>query len=129
MSTQSSPPRGTESTGDDRWSALADKAMVIPDRRRGRWWNMRGLSPRAERTLDALAGIVVLTLAGGWLWSFNEALSAPRPSLASAGAPSPITTIAHALTASRAPTTAYLTGAALDALTARMLASARGVSG
>jgi len=130
MSTQSSPPRGTESTAaDDGWSALADHAMALPDRRRGRWWNRSGLSAGAERLLDALAGFVVLALAGGWLWSINEALSAPRSTLASVGGPSPVTMIAHALTEPRSPTTAYLTGAALDAVTARMLASSRGVSG
>ena len=130
MSTQSSPPRGTESTAtDDRWNALADQAMVLPERRRGRWWNRSGLSAGAEHLLDALAGFVVLALAGGWLWSFNEARSAPRSTLASIEAPSPVTTIAHALTEPRSPTTAYLTGAALDAVTARMLASSRGVSG
>jgi hypothetical protein len=120
-----------ESTGsaDDRLNALADEALALPERRHGRWWNMSGLTTRAEHLLDALAGVVVLALASGWLWSFNEARSAPRSSLASVGMPSPVTTIAHALTRPRAPTTAYLTSAALDALTARMLASARGISG
>ena len=131
MSTQSSPPRGAESTGtaDDRWSALVDRAASLPERRRVRWWNGSGLSPRAERFVDAVAGFVVLALATGWLWSFNNAVVAPRVTLASVGAPSPVRTIARALTEPRAPTTAYLTNAALDALTARMLASARGVSG
>ena len=131
MSTQSSPPHDAESTGpgDERWISLADKAMALPERRRVRWWNGTGLSPRAERVVDAVAGLVVLALATGWLWSFNEARSAPRSSLASVGAPSPVRTIASALTETRAPTTAYLTDAALDALTNKMLASARGVSG
>jgi hypothetical protein len=132
MSTQSSPPRGTESTGaENHWSGLADRAMALPDRRRGRWWNRSGLSARAERVLDALAGFVVLGLATGWLWSFNNVRSAPSggPELSSVAPPSPVTTIAHALSEPRAPTTAYLTDAALDALTNRMIASARGVSG
>ncbi len=103
--------------------------MLLPERRRGRWWSRSGLSARAEHLLDGLAGFVVLALASGWLWSFNAARSAPRSALASVGLPSPVTTIAHALTEPRAPTTAYLTGAALDAVTARMLASSRGVSG
>src|SRR4051812_47935825 len=131
MSTQTSPPRGAESTGgaEDRWSALADLAMVLPGRRQGSWWHRTGLSPRAERVLDAVVGFVVLALASGWLWSFNNALSTPRASLASVEPASPVTTIAHALTEPRAPTTAYVTNAALEALTNRMLASARGVSG
>ena len=131
MSTQSSPPPGVESTGstDDRWSALADRAMQLPERRRGRWWNASGLTRRGEHVVDAVAGFVVLALASGWLWSFNNALSAPRANIASVDVPSPVRTIAAALTKPRAPTTAYLTNAALDALTARMLASARGVSG
>jgi hypothetical protein len=131
MSTQSSPPHGLESTGqgDAGWSVLADRAMSLPERRRVRWWNGSGLSPRSEQVVDAIAGFVVLALATGWLWSFNEARSTPRASLASVGAPSPVRTIASALTEPRAPTTAYLTGAALDALTGRMLASSRGVSG
>jgi len=131
MSTQTSPPRGAESTGgaEDRWSALADLAMVLPGRRQGSWWHRTGLSPRAERVLDAVVGFVVLALASGWLWSFNNALSTPRASLASVEPASPVTTIAHALTEPHAPTTAYVTNAALEALTNRMLASARGVSG
>jgi hypothetical protein len=131
VSTQSSPPPGVESTGstDDRWSALADRAMQLPERRRGRWWNASGLTRRGEHVVDAVAGFVVLALASGWLWSFNNALSAPRANIASVDVPSPVRTIAAALTKPRAPTTAYLTNAALDALTARMLASARGVSG
>jgi len=60
--------------------------MSLPERRRVRWWNGSGLSPRGEQVVDAVAGFVVLALATGWLWSFNEALSTPRSSLASVGA-------------------------------------------
>ena len=131
MSTQSSPPPGVESSGsvDDRWIALADRAMKLPERRHVRWWNGSGLSPRGEQMVDAVAGFVVLALATGWLWTFNNSLTTSGAKLASVDAPSPVATIAHALTKPRAPTTAYLTNAALDALTARMLTSARGVSG
>ncbi|HEV8216589.1 MAG TPA: hypothetical protein VGP95_12160 [Gemmatimonadaceae bacterium] len=121
-----------ESTGpvEDHWSALADQAIKLPERRRVRWWNGSGLSERAEHVVDAVAGFVVLAFATGWLWTFNNSLSTTGAgTLASVDAPSPVTTIARALTKSRAPTTAYLTNAALDALTARMLSSSRGVSG
>src|SRR3954447_17705161 len=81
-----------------------------------------GLTPRGERLLNA-AGIVVLVLfALGWTWSIANA-SNIRAS--DAPAPSTTRTVAAAITAPSAPTAAYVTDAALEALAKR----ARGVSG
>ena len=78
------------------------------------WWNV------AAATFLAI-------IAAGYGWSFMN-----RDVLRTASANGEVTTagtIAAALTHSDAPTTSYLTNAALDALTERMLASQLGRSG
>ncbi|HEY8174414.1 MAG TPA: hypothetical protein VIF32_01865 [Gemmatimonadaceae bacterium] len=82
-----------------------------------------GLTARGERMLN-VAGIAVLALfAIGWSWSIRYA-NAVRPE-GESSAPTTTRTVATALTTASAPTAAYLTNAALDALAS----SARGTSG
>ena len=79
-----------------------------------------------ERVVNLLASIVISTLIAGWSWSIVHARELVAPS----GGPRPGTPmIGSALTASGAPTTAYLTDAALEAVTDRILRPARGASG
>ena len=80
-----------------------------------------------ERLLT-VAGIGVLVLfAGGYLWSF---INRDQLAIASAdGEVSPLSAITAALTNRDAPSTAYITNAALDLFTEQMLASQLGKSG
>lgn len=78
---------------------------------------------RAERAVDIGGAAVLVALAIGWTWSIGHARELRAPGLHASSA------IATALTHADAPTAAYLTDAALDAITTRMLASARGKSG
>jgi uncharacterized protein YcbK (DUF882 family) len=78
------------------------------------WWNVA-------------AGCFLAILALGYSWSF-----ANRDFIRTASANGEVTTagtIAAAMTNANAPTTSYLTNAALDAITERMLASQLGKSG
>jgi hypothetical protein len=78
------------------------------------WWNVA-------------AGSFLAIIALGYAWSFTN-----RDVLRTSSANGEVTaagTIAAAMTNSDAPTASYLTNAALDALTARMLASQLGKSG
>jgi hypothetical protein len=78
-----------------------------------------------ERTVTVLASLVIALLVAGWSWSIAHARA-----LSPAAGPEPAAAnIAASLTRSGAPTTAYLTDAALEAITQRMLQSSRGVSG
>lgn len=120
MSKQSSMARSREATGADwHWPDLFERALVLGDGRRV------GLSPRGERALSLAAAAVMLVFVVGWMWSLVNAktLSAAVPRAGAAK------TLATALTNKNAPSTAYLTDAALTALTDRMLSSARGASG
>jgi hypothetical protein len=77
-----------------------------------------GLGPRGERALNA-AGVAVLVLfALAWTWTIAQAASGDET-------PSATRTVSAALTTSSAPTAAYVTDAAMEALAAR----ARGSSG
>ena len=120
MSKQSSTADSRESTGaaHSHWPQLFERALVIDDRRR------HGLSNRGERAVNIAGGVLMLAFAIGWVWSFANArtLSAAVP----AGT---ARTLATALTSSNAPSTAYLTEAALLAITDRILGPARGTSG
>jgi hypothetical protein len=81
-----------------------------------------GLTARGERVLD-VAGVIVLALfAIGWSWSIAYANSARQTG---EEAPPASSAMAAAMTNSSAPTAAYVTNAALEALAER----ARGASG
>ena len=133
MSTGSSTGGPRESTGEAslHWPQLFEQALELPppDGERRRWWNRPGMSPRGERMLGILMPIVLAAFAAGWAWSILNAQTRsnsenPPGALARARA-----AIAAALPTSDAPKAAYLTEAALDRLTERTLAKARGESG
>lgn len=84
-----------------------------------------GLSERGERVLEIATAVVFLLLAAGWVWSIANARTLAR---GGSGA-SATATIATALSHGDAPSTAYLTDAALNALADRILAGQRGASG
>lgn len=81
-----------------------------------------GLSHRGERILNAAGIGLVILFALGWLWSIAFATNAGGNS---EGAPTITRTVATALTNSSAPSVAYVTDVALEALANR----ARGASG
>ena len=129
MSKGSSTRGRPESTGvsDDRWAHLFEHVLDLPSPRDGRrWWSRRGVSRRGERVLDVVGTLVIVAFAAAWSWtivngrSLNDSDDAGN-SIAS--------TIGTALTRASAPSTAYLTDAALNALVARALAPDRGASG
>lgn len=80
-----------------------------------------GLSPRGERILYVGGGVVLALFAVAWTWSIASASSAARRGNAVAG---PARRVAASLT-SDAPTAAYVTDAAVEAMASR----ARGASG
>jgi len=130
MSTGSSTPHRPESTVDTHhhWVHLFEQALDLPARGERSWWSRPGVTPRGERILDVVSSIVLLAFALGWAWSIVNArtLSAATTN----GDVAPVAaTMASALTRTDAPTTAYLTDAALNALADRILAGERGTSG
>jgi Bacterial protein of unknown function (DUF882) len=134
MNTTSSTRAARESTGGAHlhWPHLFDGALVLPRRsdEPQRWWNRAGVSSRGERVFDFGRPILLFLFATGWVWSIVNAKPLMNPDVAPAG---PLAqaraAIAAALPTSDAPTTAYLTDAALTRLTDRILESARGASG
>jgi uncharacterized protein YcbK (DUF882 family) len=86
-----------------------------------------GLTGRAERRLEVTLGLVLYALAVGWVWSLSHlrSLEAAGNDTTPSAAARTAASIATALTSASAPTTAYLTDAALNALFDR----ARGLSG
>jgi hypothetical protein len=115
------PERG--STGDVENFMRLDR---VPDRQR--FWNRAGLSFSAERLLTSVGIGVLGLLAAGYLWSFVNRDEVAASATAD-GEVSAIGAITSAITNRDAPSTAYLTNAALDLLTERMLASQLGKSG
>jgi uncharacterized protein YcbK (DUF882 family) len=111
-------PHGSTGLFDELVQA-AERALHLPDAPRSRW-HRAGVSPRTERRLD-LAGIAVFALlVAGWSWSLVMAATGRLADGSSATA-----SMAAALTNTDAPTTAYLTDAALNALSGEL----RGASG
>jgi len=88
-----------------------------------------GLSARAERNLSGIGVAVLALLTLGWGWSFTHSKEIAASADGEVSPPTAVGTIAAALTNRNAPSTAYLTNAALDLLTERMLASQLGKSG
>ena len=88
-----------------------------------------GLSVRAERNLSVVGLVVLGILALGWGWSFTHSKEIAASADGEVSPPTAVGTITAALTNRNAPSTAYLTNAALDLFTERMLASQLGKSG
>ncbi len=129
MSIGSSTPPTQGSTGGPGRAATArgpvDLALRLPERPHGRW-NRPGVSPRAERVLDVVGIVVLLLFAVGWTYSIANARA---PGAGAVGITPGGAAITSALSNGDAPTTAYLTDAAVTALANRMFASDRGISG
>ena len=105
----SPPPRRKATTGE--W------LLAFPETRpRG----FRRSPGRAEKIFNTLSVALLVLFATGWSWSIARARAAGHPGITPATA-----TIASALTSGAAPSVAYLTDAALSALTE----PARGESG
>lgn len=92
------------------------------------FWYRIGFTGRAERALEICLGVLLYALAVGWVWSLSHLRTREAEgsdtTTASAAART-AASIATALTSANAPTTAYLTDAALNAL----FDEARGLSG
>lgn len=99
----------------------AERALTLPEAPSSRW-HRAGVSPRAERILNVVGGLVVLLLAAGWVWSI---VLARTGGLSTGGATPATAAITAALTNGNAPSAAYLTDAALVALSGEL----RGASG
>ena len=133
MRTGSSTQRRPESTADlyPDWAHLFDRVLELPSlpMQPRRWWNRAGVTPRGERVLDVVGGIVFFAFAVGWVWSIASVRELGATAT-NEGDITPVTaTVASALTHVSAPTAAYLTDAALTALVDRMFAAQRGASG
>ena len=85
------------------------------------------MSERGERLLQVAATALLLALGAGWIWSITHVKTAasqtPSSMTRTAG------TVTSALTNADAPSTAYLTDAAVNAAVERAIRSARGASG
>jgi uncharacterized protein YcbK (DUF882 family) len=75
-------------------------------------WHRAGITPGVERLFNAGSAALLLLLAGGWSWSIVAAGRGSDPAAAPAAA-----SLTAALTSADAPTAAFLTEAALEALT------------
>ncbi|HEY1952487.1 MAG TPA: hypothetical protein VGG76_06745 [Gemmatimonadaceae bacterium] len=105
----SSPPPRRDATGE--W------VLTFPERKR---LGFRRSPSRAEQTFNAVSVAILVLFAIGWSWSIARARAGGATGVTPATA-----SIASALTEGAAPSVAYLTDAALVALTA----PARGESG
>jgi len=92
--------------------------MHLPETPRSRW-HRAGVTPRTERRLDIAGVAVFLILVVGWTWSLFMARAGQLDGT------DPTASMAAALTNADAPNTAYLTDAALNALSGEL----RGASG
>jgi hypothetical protein len=113
---------------------LFAQALALPAGMHHRsWWTRPGISARGERIFDVLSTVIVVALTIGWGWTFVHGESPRLGRITMSGASSIgsvlASTIASALSNSDAPTTAYLTDAALTAVANRALAPDRGASG
>jgi uncharacterized protein YcbK (DUF882 family) len=96
----------------DELMHLAEHALHLPAPAKSRW-HRAGVSPRTERLLELLGGVVVALLMIGWTWSIVDAATSPSDDRARALATS---MVGSAITSTDAPNAAYLTDASLAAL-------------
>ncbi|MFL5578134.1 MAG: hypothetical protein ACJ79S_19455 [Gemmatimonadaceae bacterium] len=91
--------------------------LALPEPPASRW-HRAGVTPRGERIFNVVSGLVLVLFAAGWAWSIAMA-RAEAAETDSPDAVTPVTAgIAAALTDGDAPTTAYLTDAAVNAFAA-----------
>jgi hypothetical protein len=91
----------------------AEDVLTLPEAPRSRW-HRAGVGSRGERVFNVVSGLVLVLLAAGWSWSIAMART---PDDASAPPATVTSRIAAALSDPNAPSTAFLTEAALDAFT------------
>jgi hypothetical protein len=97
----------------DELAFALERALQLPEPPES-WWHRAGVSPRAERWLEAVSSLVLGLLAVAWIWSIGQARLRRATSDDSV---TPLTRgVTAALTHAEAPSTAYLTDAALQAL-------------
>ena len=112
---------------EHEWSEMLEYALRLPAPPSGFWYRV-GLSPRAERRMEIGFGVLLYALAVGWVWTLSHlrtSLAAGEVESAPSAAVRAAATVASALTNTNAPSAAYLTDMALNAL----VESARGLSG
>ena len=80
-------------------------------------WHRAGITPRAERLFNVGSALVLVLLAAGWTWSIADARASGVPGARVASAAPVTAALADAFTNPNAPTAAFLTDAALEALT------------
>jgi uncharacterized protein YcbK (DUF882 family) len=105
----------------DEMLHLAERALSLPEPPSSRW-HRAGVTSRTERILDVGGGVLVLLLALGWTWSIVLAATGRSDAV---GSPTAAAAITAALTSGDAPSAAYVTDAALNALSGEL----RGASG
>jgi uncharacterized protein YcbK (DUF882 family) len=116
----SSTPTPDGSTGVlDDFLHAAERALHLPAPSTSRW-HRAGVSPRTERWLDIGGRVVIALLVIGWSWSIVLVATGRQPS-----GPPLAAAMAAAITSADAPSAAYVTDAALNALTGGL----RGASG
>lgn len=105
-------PHQLAAAADDLARAV-EEALQLPEPPSS-WWHRPGVTPRGERWLEVVSSLVLMTIAIAWIWS----IGATRVGVAEAaepGATRATRSVAAALTRADAPSTAYLTDAALEA--------------
>jgi len=100
---------------------LAEHALHIPPPPKSRW-HRAGVSPRTERVLELLSGVLVSILMIGWTWTIVGAANV-HPDDPEHGAARAM--VASSIARLDAPNAAYLTDASLAALSGEL----RGASG
>ena len=121
------PNSGSSPHDEHDWPEIIENALRLPVPPSG-FWHRVGLTGRAERWLEIGLGVLLYVLAVGWVWSLShlrQLQAAGSDVTTTSAAARTAATIATALTSANAPTTAYLTDAALNALFDRT----RGLSG
>ena len=95
---------------------LIDAALELPDAPASRW-HRSGLGPRRERWFERLSAGVLLALAVGWCWTLVNGAARAASGRNGDAEPTVGARLAAALTSADAPAMAYLTDAALAAVT------------
>ena len=116
VSSPSGPPSAPGAPGGSGTSVgSTDPLLRLPERAASRW-HRAGVGRRGERWFNAIAVTWFLLFAFGWTWTVAEASTGAGRFRTSAGA-----VVASALTNPEAPTAAFVTDAAMDALAPRGL--------